>query len=243
VTTIIAPYHLDERIADLGIPADHTVVTPLPPDDPWSRLAVQYDAVADTVAEAVRGGERPAVVSGDCTTALGTVAGLQRAGLDPAIIWFDAHGDLQTPETTTSGYLGGMPLRLLVGHRREIIADRLGLRDVAEQRVVLVGARDLDPPEAEYLSGAAIRRATVEGLADDLLPDGPLYLHVDFDVVDPDELPGLLFPAPGGPAFETVAGAIRRVLETGRVAAFGAACTWHPGQGAPERVHRLLQIG
>jgi arginase len=233
VTTILAPYHL----------ADHTVVTSLPPGAPWARMAVQYDAVADKVAEAVRGGERPTVVSGDCTTALGTVAGLQRAGLDPAIIWFDAHGDLQSPETTASGYLGGMPLRLLVGHRRDIIADRLGLRDIPEERVLLVDARDLDPPEADYLSSSAIRRSTVEGLTGDLLPEGPLYLHVDFDVVDPDELPGLLFPAPGGPAFETVAGAIRRVLATGRVAAFGGACTWHPGQGSPERVHPLLQSG
>jgi arginase len=242
VTTILAPYHLDERIGDLGMPADRTVVSSLPPGDPWSRMAVQYDAVADMVADAVRDGQRPTVLSGDCTTALGTVAGLQRAGLDPAIVWFDAHGDVQTPETTTSGYLGGMPLRLLVGHRRDIIADRLGLRDVPEQRVVLVDARDLDPAEADYLSGAAIRRSTVEGLAGDLLPAGPFYLHVDFDVVDPGELPGLLFPAPGGPAFETVASAIRRVLATGRVAALGAACTWHPGRGDPERVQPLLQI-
>lgn len=203
-------------------------------------MAVQYDAVADRVAEAVRGGERPAVVSGDCTTALGTVAGLQRAGLDPAIVWFDAHGDLHTPETTTSGYLGGMPLRLLVGYRRDVIADRLGLRDVPEERVVLVDARDLDPAEVDYLSGAAIRRSTVERLAGDLLPDGPLYLHVDFDVVDPGELPGLLFPARDGPGFQTVEDAIRRVLATGRVAAFGAACTWRPGQGDPERVQSLL---
>lgn len=243
MTTILAPYHLDERIGDLGVPADRTVVTSLPPGDPWSRMAVQYAAVADQVAEAVRAGERPTVISGDCTTALGTIAGLQRAGLDPAIVWLDAHGDVQTPETTTSGYLGGMPLRLLVGHRRDLIADRLGLRDVPEERVVLVDARELDPPEADYLAGSAIRRTTVEELAGDLLPDGPLYLHVDFDVVDPDELPGLLFPAPGGPPFDAVADAIRRVLATGRVAAFGAACTWHPGQGDPARVQPLLRLG
>ena len=51
------------------------------------------------------------VASGDCLTALGTVAGLQAAGADPAVVWFDAHGDVQTPETTSSGYLAGMSLR------------------------------------------------------------------------------------------------------------------------------------
>jgi arginase len=240
MTTILAPYHLDEQVADLGIPADRTVVTPLPPGDAWSRMAAQYDSVAEAVAAVVRQGGRPTVVSGDCTTSLGTMAGLQRAGLDPAIVWFDAHGDLQTPETTTSGYLGGMPLRLLVGYRRDIIADRLGLGDVTEERVLLVDARDLDPPEVEYLSSAAIRRCSVDDLSSGDLPDGPLYLHVDFDVVDPGELPGLLFPAPGGPSLDAVADAVHRVLATGRVAAFGAACTWQPGHDAAGRVRPLL---
>jgi arginase family enzyme len=59
--------------------------------------------------------------------------------------WFDAHGDVQTLETTASGYLGGLPLRLLVGYRPELIATGLGLRPVPEHQVLLVGARDLDP--------------------------------------------------------------------------------------------------
>ena len=82
------------------------------------------------------------------------MAGLQHAGLDPAIVWFDAHGDVQTLETTTSGYLGGLPLRLLMppGYRPGLICDRLGLRPVPEDRVVPAGARDLDPPEADYLA-------------------------------------------------------------------------------------------
>ena len=75
------------------------------------------------------------VLSGDCTTWLGTVAGLQRAGLDPGIAWFDAHGDVQTLETTTSGYLGGLPLRQLTGYRPGLIADGLGLRPVPEHPI------------------------------------------------------------------------------------------------------------
>jgi arginase len=176
------------------------------------------------------------VVSGDCITALGTVAGLQQAGADPGIVWFDAHGDVQTLETTTSGYLAGMSLRLLTGYRPGLIAARLGLRPVPEQRVVLAGARDLDPPEVTYLAAARIRRTDVAGLRAADLPDGPLYVHVDLDVVDPAGLPGLRYPAPGGPGPAQVADALRLLLGTGRVAAVGLACSWYPGHGAAARI-------
>jgi arginase len=76
------------------------------------------------------------VVSGDCTTALGTVAGLQRAGIDPGIVWFDAHGDVQTVETTASGHPGGLPLRLLTGYRPELIAARILPTDLAARTFV-----------------------------------------------------------------------------------------------------------
>src|SRR6266536_527225 len=187
MTRILVPYHLDERLPDLDVPVtpDVTVTVDLPEGDPWGRMARLYEAVAATVAETVRGGARPTVVSGDCTTSLGVVAGLQWAGLDPAIVWFDAHGDVQTLETTASGYLGGLPLSIQVGYRPELLA-------------------------------AAISLAPV---------------HVDLDVVDPDDLPGLLFPTPGGPSLPAVAEAVRDVLATGRVTAFGVACTWRSGHG------------
>ena len=149
------------------------VTAGLPAGDPWERMAVLQSAVAGAVAEDVASGACPVVLSGDCNTSAGIMAGLQRAGADPAIVWFDAHGDVQTLETTTSGYLGGLALRLLTGYRPELIAARLGLRPVPEDRIVLAGARDLDPPEVTYLAGAAIRRREVAGLTAADLPDGP----------------------------------------------------------------------
>ncbi|GAB3679098.1 hypothetical protein GCM10027589_49350 [Actinocorallia lasiicapitis] len=204
---------------------------------PWRRMAVLYDTVADVVAAAVKEGEVPYVYSGDCTTSFGTVAGLQRAGIDPSVVWFDAHGDVHTPATTLSGYLGGMPLRLLTGANPEVIADLLGLRPVPEHRITLVDARDLDAPEAEYLAGSAITRCEIGDL---VVPDGPIYLHLDFDVIDSDQLPGLLFPAPGGPSLKKVAKAVRKVLDSGRVVAFGGACTWSPGQGTGALVAPIM---
>jgi arginase len=155
----------------------------------WGRLTALYSKVAGQVARAAGRGTSPVVVSGDCTTALGTMAGLQRAGIDAGIVWFDAHGDLQTLEMTASGYLGGLPLRLLLGYRPALIAAGLDLHPVAEQQVTLVGARGLDPPEVAYLAGASIRRAGVAGLGAAALPGGPLYVHLDLDVIDPADLP------------------------------------------------------
>jgi arginase len=181
------------------------------------------------------------VLTGDCSTSLGIVAGLQSAGIDPGIIWFDAHGDVQTPQTSASGYLGGMPLRLLTGYEPELIAVRLGLRPVAEDRIVLAGARDLDPPERDYLAGAQIRQRDVTGLAEADLPDGPLYVHVDLDVIEAAAVPGLRYPVPGGPDPGQLAAALQMLLSSGRVAALAIACTWHPGYQAAARIAPYLQ--
>jgi arginase len=243
VTRILVPYHLDEHLPQLDVPyePDSTITADLPDGSPWQRMAALYREVADVVADEVRGGGgRPVVMSGDCTTSLATVTGLQRGGVDPAIVWFDGHGDLQTLETTASGYLGGMPLRILTGYRPELISHDLGLRRIPDDRVVLVDARDLDPPEAAFLSTSAIRRIEVDDLVADVLPSGPLYLHLDFDVVTPEELPGLLFPAAGGPGLGAVGSAISRVVATGEVAAIGVGCTWHPGHGNGARVRSQL---
>lgn len=236
-------YHIDEYLPglDLPVPVQQAITADLSGATVWDRLAGLYERVAAAVAAAAGRGDCPVVVSGDCTTSIGTVAGLQRAGLDPGIVWLDAHGDVQTLETTASGYLGGLPLRLLVGYRPELIAGRLGLRPVPERQVLLAGARDLDPPEVTYLAQAAIRRCEVADLGAAELPQGPLYVHVDLDVIDPAEVPGLRYPAPGGASAAEAAEALRRLLDTGRVAAVGIGCTWHPGNGAATRVAPHLE--
>ncbi|MEV6345511.1 arginase family protein [Actinoplanes sp. NPDC051851] len=254
MSVIGVPYHLDEYLPDLDfvLRPDVVVTAETAGGDPWERLAPLYSAVAEAVAEAVAdavagdGGAPTVVVTGDCLTALGTVAGLQRAGTDPGIVWFDAHGDVQTPETSTSGYPAGMSLRLLTGHRPELIAGRLGLRAVPEREMLLVGARDLDPPEAAYLDTAAIRRCEVADLTAAGLPDGPLYVHIDMDVIRPADVPGIRFPTPGGPSAARVGAALRSLLDTGRVAAVGLACSWLPGHGAaaaiaPHLANRLTR--
>ncbi|GAA1280899.1 hypothetical protein GCM10009609_51080 [Pseudonocardia aurantiaca] len=242
MTVIAVPYHLDEHLPGLELPLapDHTVVADLPEGGRWQRMAALYEQVATLVAEEVGAGRVPVVLSGDCTTSLGVVAGLQQAGRAPALVWFDAHGDVQTPETSTSGYLGGFPVRQLVGGSDRTVAEHIGLRPVPERDVVLVDARDLDPAEAEYLAGAAIRRVPVAGLPG-VLPSGPVYLHLDVDVVDPEELPGLLFPSPDGPGLADVTAAVHAVLHSCDVVAIGLACTWHPGTGGNRVIASLAE--
>lgn len=235
MTVLSVPFHLDERLADAPPVAPDAVIAPdLPPGPPWERMALLYERVADAVVAA----ERPVVFSGDCTTALGVVAGVQRGGVDPSVVWFDAHGDLQTPQTSASGYLGGFPVRQLLGGADRLVPERLGLRPVAERDVLLVDARDLDPPEAEFLAASAVRRVAV-GDVPGVLPAGPVHLHVDADVVDPRDLPGLLFPAPGGPGLAEVAAAVRAVLSGCEVVSVTVGCTW--SGPAPPAVAALMR--
>jgi len=227
------PYHLDDRLDpfDPGVPADAEITADLPPGDPWARMAVLYERVAG----AVRSG--PAVVaSGDCTTALGVLAGLQRAGRDPSIVWLDGHADFHTVDTTTSGYLGGFPLALAVGRGDLALPAALGLRPVPEHRAVLVDARDTDPGEHALLADSAVVRVQLADLTA-AVPDGDLYVHVDVDVCTPAEVPDLLYPAAGGVRVDELLTAVRALVATGRVGAIGLAATWqHRTPARPEHV-------
>ncbi|MGW3963967.1 arginase family protein [Amycolatopsis sp. NPDC005003] len=234
---ILVPYHQDKRLPDSSIPLPgsavvETVDVTLPEGDIWTRLVALFDLVADRVADRLEAQEAmvPVVVSGDCLVTNATITGAQRAGLDPSVVWFDAHGDVHTLRSSTSGYLGGMALRLVMGAHEERLAAPLGLRPLTERQAVLVDARDLDPAEVDYLSGSDLRRHRVEELQVAMVPDGPLVLHIDVDVISTDELPGMRFPAPNGPTQRAVLDAARRVMATGRVVAVDIACPWHPAR-------------
>ncbi|MEU4420503.1 arginase family protein [Actinoplanes sp. NPDC024001] len=230
MTIIMVPYHQDQPLppGDVPVRAAVTVSAPSSAADSWRRIAAVQEAVASAVAASAAGGSPPAVFSGDCLVAGGVLAGLQRAGRDPGVVWFDAHADLHTLQTTTSGYLGGLSLRLVTGAHPERYAGLFGLRPVPTERAVLVDARDTDPAEADYLATGAVRRVTVPEVTAATTPSGEFLLHLDADVVDPGELPGLRFPAPGGPSLDDVLAAAGRLLATGRVVAVHVACPWWP---------------
>jgi arginase len=235
---IVVPYHHAEPLPKLAdaFPADDAAVVSKGPAG--AMLARLYDQVAARVASS----DAPVVVaSGDCTTSLAIVAGLQRRAISPGVIWLDAHGDFHTPHTTRSGYFGGMALAMLVGHAGASLAQAIGLHATAEGACVLAGARDVDPAERDALDASAVRRVDdVASLADAALPPSPWYVHLDVDVIDPEELPPLRFPAPGGPSANTVAVALRALAARGTIAALGLACTLTPK--AFERPDALAKI-
>ena len=112
---IVTPWHLDEHIPAFPVPVGvaETICPTLPDGSVPDRMTLLHRAVAGAVARAAR----PLLLSGDCPTALGAVAGLQRRYPDVAVVWLDAHGDFNTPAITISGYLGGMALAMLTGGR------------------------------------------------------------------------------------------------------------------------------
>jgi len=212
------------------IPANVTeTICPTLPDGPApGRMTLLYQAVAGAVARAAR----PLLLSGDCPTALGAVAGLQRRHRDVAVVWLDAHGDFNTPATTISGYLGGMPLAMLTGRAPELFCDALGLRPLADTDVVLADARDLDPAERDALTVSQVRRVPADPAAITAALDGlgrmPVYLHLDVDVIDGEQLPGLRFPSGPGPSLTQIEECLTAVRATADVRAACIACAWLP---------------
>lgn len=128
---ILTPYFLDqsERGLESLARSDWYLNEPdLPEGGAQIRMGTLYQGIADFTADAVAAGERPISIAGDCCTTIGVLAGLQRAGLDVTLIWFDLHGDFNTWETSPSGFLGGMPLAMIVGRGEQTITEAVGLK-------------------------------------------------------------------------------------------------------------------
>jgi arginase len=184
--------------------------------------------LAHMVAAAVTSGHRPVSIAGDCCATIPVLAGLQRAGINPTLIWFDAHGDFNTWSTSPSGFLGGMPLAMLVGRGEQTLVAGVGLDPLPEAQVFLTDARDLDPDEREAVEESAVHHLPqVEMLLDTPLPAGPLYVHFDSDVLSPADAPAMSYLAQGGPAVRTVRRVFQHLANSGQITAISLS-TWNP---------------
>jgi arginase len=245
---IISPTCLDEAVPELESLAqpDWIVNKPsLPQCEKQVRMSVIHRHLAESVYEAVRAGERPVSIAGDCCSAIGVLAGLQWVGIDPALIWFDAHGDFNTWETSPSGFLGGMPLAMIVGRGEQIMIKAADLLPLSEDVVVLSDARSLDPFERKSLEKSAITHLKQpESLVKHTVPDKPLYVHFDTDIINPDKAPAMNYPAPGGPSASVLHYIFRQFPHKKRIVAVSMS-TWNPKldeEGNSKRVcMKLLQ--
>jgi arginase len=198
----------------------------------WNVEAGTTFDLARGVASAVRAAADaeafPLILSGNCgPAALGAVAGLRRT---EAVLWFDAHGDFNTPETTVSGFLDGMALATLTGRCWVRLASAVpGFAPIPDACVALLGARDLDPLELAALDESSVRRITPVGLRSQLpglLTDlgrrgGQAYIHVDLDVLDLAEARANDFAAANGISLadlQWATASITQVLQVGAAA-------------------------
>lgn len=228
---ILTPYFLDGPMHGLEPLADSSWQInkmDLPDAGQQPRMSILYEALADIVAHCITSGFRPVSIAGDCCSAIGVAAGLQRAGIEYMLIWLDAHGDFNTWETSPSGFLGGMPLAMLVARGEQTMPEAVGLQNLAEERVVLMDARDLDAAEkVALLESKVLRLASVNDLIGYSLPDMPIYVHFDTDIIDPADAPAMNYLAPGGPSAEELQEAFGYLARSGNVRAVSMS-TWNP---------------
>lgn len=153
--------------------------------------------------------ERPLVLGGCCCAHVGAVEGLATRHERLGVVWLDAHGDLNTPETSPSGNLWGMPLRMLLDSGTVHPAD-----------VVLVGARNLDPPEKEFIAASGLRTGET-GLVEALEQVDAVYVALDCDVLDPDDEVRSFMPEPGGLTLPEAASILTQVAASRPLAGAG----------------------
>jgi arginase len=209
--------HLQGRGHSVGVEAIEADA-----DQPPAEIATGFELIrriAVAVRSARAAGRFPVVLSGNCNAAVGALSGLTPARR--AVFWFDAHGDLNTPDTTASGFLDGTGLATALGLCwRRLASDLPGYQPVEAEATFLLGARDLDPPEAALLNAApitAVAAARIPAELPDLLARSRLedalgYVHLDVDVLDPDRVGRAnSLPVPGGLSVEQLIGAISAI--------------------------------
>ena len=179
------------------------------------------------VDDALAAGEVPALVAGQCAIALTTLPAVGRHRPDARILWLDAHGDFNTPETSPSAFLGGMSLSGACG----LWDPGLGQDAVPADRVVLCGVRDLDSAEAEALerSSATVIGAAIETLVylANALDGAPVYVHLDLDVLDPMVMPAE-HPADGGLPAEKLYDLLDAVADACEIVGIEITCLERP---------------
>ncbi len=148
------------------------------------------------VDDALGRGDTPVLLASDCSICMTTLPAVVRHVPDARVLWLDAHGDFNTPQTTGSSFLGGMCLAAACGRWEAGLADET----LEPARVLLCGVRDLDPGERAELELAGVPGVARPSQVPDLLRDEPVYLHLDLDVLDPGIFPAQ-FPVDYGLSF------------------------------------------
>jgi arginase len=208
----------------------------------WHRLGLANRHLGDFVAANEREGYFTVALEANCNSLMGVLGGLQRSGpsrrpLRAGLVFIDAHGDFNTPETTLSGMLGGMPVAISAGLCLRNLRLTSGLEPALPiSYIVLAAVRDTDPLEQELIDRLEVERISVEDIRSrsekihaqmerlSSLVDR-IYVHIDMDVLDPREVAGHPLTVPDGPTSEELASALKEMFRYEKAAALGIAST------------------
>jgi arginase len=182
----------------------------------WQALCVMQEQIAALAQQTRASGERALIVSGNCApAALGVLsAGTQT---DTAVLWFDAHADFNTPETSPSGFLDGMALAIALGHCWRSCAAVFQTNQVLEEHVIQIGVRSVDDEERQRLEQSRVHQCaadpgdvtrTLDAMSGQV---AHAYVHVDLDVIDASELRANHYALIGGPSVQSVAAIIAAI--------------------------------
>jgi len=207
----------------------------------WNRMALANANFAASVREGLQDGLITIGLEANCNDLLGMLSGLKYDADGKArkvgLVFYDSHGDFNTPETTLSGMLGGMPVAVAAGHALHNLRRTTGLEEpLPISHILWGGVRDLDPLEADRFHEYEVRQVSVDDIRE--LNDNfraqfralteqvdVVYVHVDMDVLDPEEVPGHGLAVPDGPSSLALAAAIGVMFENPKTVALGIAST------------------
>lgn len=195
-------------------------------------------ALAEKVNTVLQHDGIPIVLGGDHSIAIGSVSGLsafyRKQEKRVGVLWFDAHGDMNTPESSPSGNIHGMPFAAILGRGAKELTHISGFAPkVHPEDCALIGARDVDSVEAEIMRNSGVRIFTMREIdergmsacmdeAIAIAGCNTIGFHVtmDMDFVDPDYAPGVGTPVPGGPTYRESHLAMEKVADSGKMLSF-----------------------
>ncbi|MFS8531374.1 arginase family protein [Sphaerobacter thermophilus] len=235
---------------------DVTFATPVLPEaerdaDRIVTLGRVCGQIAGAVADGIAAGRHVVVTGGNCSHLPGVIGGLQQAHGPAArigLVWFDAHGDFNTPRTTLSGMLGGMPVAVSAGlcyaPWRELARQQVPL---PTDRIVMVDVRNLDPDEERLIHATDVEvtrdDATLAQAVARLAEQTDLiYLHVDLDVLDASLTPTHPTKEPNGLDIPTLLRRIEIVMDTGKVGTFGLLAMYARGAEGETTMASAIEV-
>ena len=227
-------YDVDDA-GDIGVPIQETRHAGDPRLKYLAEIRETCESLRDKVVQVLGQRSLPVVMGGDHSIAMGTIAGLSRfhreRGQKIGLIWFDAHADMNTADTSPTGNIHGMPLAAVMGFGEQTLVDLAGARPMVDPaNAAVVGLRDVDVPERAIIRQSGIGAFTMRDIDERGMRTvmeqaiarasaGTAGIHVSFDLdgMDPDYAPGVGTPSPGGFSYREAHLAMEMLADTGKV--------------------------